>query len=272
MKYRILLSDIDGTLRPFEQPRVPQANVEAIRTIQRYGVKFAISTGRGRGGIPAEMLNGLAPDYWICAAGAQVLDAAGRTIASSSMAPEELEALLSFCTEGGYSLHFSFSDGTYSYIGYEEIHRRELELGLDTCMKDGSDQTRHLREMPFSASARMPREAAARFQALHGGLGLRFLYYNDDGCDIVRAQQDKSTGLKALLSRTGMSLAECVCVGDGNNDVGILRAAGLGFCVEGGAPDALAAADRICPPSSACGVAEICRQLWPEAFARGNTP
>ena len=63
-----------------------------------------------------------------------------------------------------------------------------------------------------------------------------------------------------------MSLAECVCVGDGNNDVGILRAAGLGFCVEGGAPDALAAADRICPPSNACGVAAICRELWPEAF------
>ena len=35
MKYRILLSDIDGTLRPFEQPRVPQDNVEAIRAIQR---------------------------------------------------------------------------------------------------------------------------------------------------------------------------------------------------------------------------------------------
>ena len=160
MKYRILLSDIDGTLRPFEQPRVPQDNVEAIRAIQRHGVKFAISTGRGRGGIPTEMLNGLTPDYWICAAGAQVLDAGGSTIASSCLAQDELEALLSFCTEGGYSLHFSFSDGTYSYIGYEEIHRRELELGLDTCMKDGGDQTRHLQEMPFSASARMPRAAA----------------------------------------------------------------------------------------------------------------
>ena len=43
--------------------------------------------------------------------------------------------------------------------------------------------------------------------------------------------------------------------------------AGLGVAVEGGSPAALAAADRTCPSAAREGVADLCRELWPAAFA-----
>ena len=61
--------------------------------------------------------------------------------------------------------------------------------------------------------------------------------------------------------------AACVAVGDGDNDAGMLALAGLGVCVENGSPAAQQAADRTCPPAASCGVADLCRQLWPQAFA-----
>lgn len=69
MSYRLLVLDIDGTLRPSGQDRVPRAVAEAVCAVQRSGVRVAIATGRGRCCIPKGMLRSIRPDYWLCAAG-----------------------------------------------------------------------------------------------------------------------------------------------------------------------------------------------------------
>ena len=53
---KLLLLDIDGTLRPKGQSCVPPENVQAVRALQRRGVKVGIATGRGRANVPAELL------------------------------------------------------------------------------------------------------------------------------------------------------------------------------------------------------------------------
>ena len=45
MKYKLLLLDIDGTLRPGSCERVPKENAEAVCAVQKAGVKIAIATG-----------------------------------------------------------------------------------------------------------------------------------------------------------------------------------------------------------------------------------
>ena len=64
MPATLLVLDIDGTLRPHGEPRVPKENVDALRTVQKAGVKLVIATGRCRAEIPAKMLRGIRPDYW----------------------------------------------------------------------------------------------------------------------------------------------------------------------------------------------------------------
>ena len=55
-------------------------------------------------------------------------------------------------------------------------------------------------------------------------------------------------------------------MGDGDNDVAMLKAAGLGIAMSSGSAAAKAAADRIGPDAEPHGIAELCRALWPEAF------
>lgn len=78
MKYKLLLLDIDGTLRPGSCERVPKENAEAVCAVQKAGVKIAIATGRGRIGVGKGLLRSIRPDYWVCAGGAQLVDYKGR--------------------------------------------------------------------------------------------------------------------------------------------------------------------------------------------------
>lgn len=267
MQYQLLTLDIDGTLRPNELPAVPRENVNAVRALQKAGVRVAIATGRCRGGISKQLIGGIRPDYWICAAGAQVLDGQDNTLYTGRMTDQQMYALVDFFENYDCFLGFNFEDGPYGYVNYAQEHERELVRGVVNYIKDGEDQVRHLDSMPFSGFGHLPQALARQFQEKYGYLGLRFLFYGtSEGCDILTPEQDKAHGLEVVCQAMGIDPAGAVSVGDGSNDCGILARAGLGVCVTGGDPAAQKAADRLCPPAAEFGVAQLCRELWPEAF------
>lgn len=269
MSYRLFVLDIDGTLRPRGCTCVPRTTAKAIKAVQRAGVRVAIATGRGRASVPKDLLSGIHPDYWICSAGAHVLDAKGTLLYDTRMTPEQMYALVDFCENYEYPLRFIFTDGSYAYLGYEEFRAwgKTHPIGID--LKDGMDQDRHLLDMPFTAFAWLDREAAQRFQDKYGYLGLRFVFDKDDACDVLPPEVDKGHALTGLLEKLGLPAADCVAVGDGDNDVGMLQAAGLGVAVETGSEAAKTAADRLCPPGDKGGLEALCRELWPHAFEEG---
>ena len=150
--------------------------------------------------------------------------------------------------------------------GMEAFHVQEKAAALEGCLKDGEDQDRHLLDMPFSAFGMLAAEDIAKFQTKYGYLGLQFLPYHVTGCDILRAGQDKATGLQALLDHLGLAAADCVAVGDGPNDAGMLALAGRSYCMADGMKTAKAAAKALAPAAAPDGIAQLCRSLWPEIF------
>ena len=73
---------------------------------------------------------------------------------------------------------------------------------------------------------------------------------------------DKGEGLADLCEKMGLSLAEAVAAGDSANDVGMLKAAGLGCCMSNGTDDAKAAADRIIGDVREDGLSALIEELW----------
>lgn len=226
MKYKLLLLDIDGTLRPGSCERVPKENAEAVCAVQKAGVKIAIATGRGRIGVGKGLLRSIRPDYWVCAGGAQLVDYKGADLALHRLTTEEMYALVDFFEDYDLPLRFTYHDANYAYLGYEEFARREREKNLALNIVDGEDQDKHLEEMPFGAFGFLSQEMADRFQEKYGYLGLNFLfsYPGSDGCDILQQGVDKGAGLRELAKLAGIDPADCVAVGDGDNDVAMLKA------------------------------------------------
>ncbi|MFC0673704.1 HAD hydrolase family protein [Brachybacterium hainanense] len=58
---------------------------------------------------------------------------------------------------------------------------------------------------------------------------------------------DKADGIRQVAAHLGVDMAATVGIGDGMNDVGMLRAAGTGVGIGGSAPAVLAAADLLVP-------------------------
>lgn len=275
MRYQLLLLDIDGTLRPHGCASIPAANAAAVAAVQRAGVKVAVATGRGRASVTGRLMNGLDPDYWLCATGAQVVDAAGCSLYDKTMTAEEVLAVTQLCAEHGWPVRFTFGDGSYAYVGYEVFAAQEARVDHGITLKDGRARTRHRQSLPYSAYGAFPRSAAAEFAARWPQLDLRFFFEGGAAfaasdipasCDVLPAGVDKASGLAALCAAAGIAPAACVAVGDSDNDAPLLRAAGLGVCVAGGSELALAAADSVGLPAEQNAVAVLCRELWPEAF------
>ena len=253
MQYKILASDYDNTLVPFGESQPRPAVVKAVKKLQASGGKFVLSTGRAWSAINRKgQLGGIRFDYAITCNGACVVDRNGTIVAEHPMTNEEMYALVDFCEDYNYPLQFNFRDAYYAYCEYETLrscYTQMNSVGLD-CV-DGEDQDRHLIDMPHAAFCIFPEGALERFHEKYGHLGLHFMQTGGqlpDGShfyDIVRGGIDKGAGLADLCEKMGLSLAEAVAAGDSANDVGMLKAAGLGCCMSNGTDEAKAAADRI---------------------------
>lgn len=85
------------------------------------------------------------------------------------------------------------------------------------------------------------------------GLGIR---------RVTQGTTDKLAALRKLTQSLGVSLEDCVCVGDDTPDAPILSAAGLGVAVADAHQDALAAADLVTTrPGGQGAVREVCDWL-----------
>ncbi|WP_270407075.1 HAD hydrolase family protein [Brachybacterium paraconglomeratum] len=75
------------------------------------------------------------------------------------------------------------------------------------------------------------------------------------------AEVDKADGLRLAADHLGLGIEDTVAVGDGPNDLGMLRAAGTAVAIRGSRPEVLAAADMEVAPPSEHGVREAFARL-----------
>ncbi len=269
MQYQLLASDFDNTLVPFGEPKPRPAVVKAVKKLQAAGVRFVLSTGRGYCVVHKEQLGGIRFDYAITCNGACVVDKNGTIVAEHPLTNEEMYALVDFCEDYNYPLQFNYRDAYYAYCEYDALksfYDAMPKSGL-TCL-DGEDQDRHLIDMPHAAFVVMPPQELAHFNEKFGHLNLHFMQVGgvgkDGWCcyDVVRGGMDKGVGLADLCEKIGLTLADAVAAGDSANDVGMLKAAGLGCCMSNGTPDAKAAADRVIGDVREDGLAALIEELW----------
>ena len=269
MQYQLLASDFDNTLVPFGESKPRPAVVKAVKKLQAAGGRFVLSTGRGYCVVRKEQLGGIRFDYAITCNGACVVDKNGTIVAELPLTNEEMYALVDFCEDYNYPLQFNYRDAYYAYSEYDALkgfYDAMPKSGL-TCL-DGEDQDRHLIDMPHAAYVVMPPQELAHFNEKFGHLNLHFMQVGgvgkDGWCcyDVVRGGMDKGVGLADLCEKIGLTLADAVAAGDSANDVGMLKAAGLGCCMSNGTPDAKAAADRLIGDVREDGLAALIEELW----------
>lgn len=107
-------------------------------------------------------------------------------------------------------------------------------------------------------------EGIVRLQAMRDAISSRYsaVFSHDYMLEVMPKGTNKAAGLTKIGQLHGMALSEMVAIGDAENDIEMLRHAGLGVAM-GHAPDTVkAAADGITLTNSEDGVAFALEQDW----------
>ena len=241
-KYKIVASDLDGTLLNKEQT-VSEENLCAISKMNSLGIEFVPTTGRGMNEIDLSLINSPDIRYIITSNGAVVFDKkVGKPILTRYISKDSvrltLETLRPYNVfivvhEGGktyydknkYNPEFLNLCGVDPYYGYiigkyaeavEDfesflLSSDEMEL---ICLFFELDEGVHSCKQIF--------ENCGKLCAANPGANYLEVYSSDAG---------KGKTLTAFADTLGVDIADVIAVGDSNNDATMIERAGLSLAV-----------------------------------------
>ena len=275
---RLIALDLDGTLLDSDK-RLPERNRAALARAAALGVHVVPTTGRFFGMMPEAVRALPFVRYAITVNGAQVYDRATDTALARAEIPvaaalAAMEALDRFdCIYDCYQDNWGWMtdsmrrkaadyapDAHYLRM-IREFRRPVPDLKAHLAAK-GSDVQK---VMLF---ARDPADLPAIRAALGARApGLALTQSTPNNVEINHPLANKGEAMRRLAAALGFGAAECMAVGDGLNDLTMVREAGVGVAMANAAPEVLAAAAFVAPSNDEAGVAAAIDRFVPAARA-----
>jgi len=264
---RLVFIDADGTL--VGSQGVPDCAWEAIAQARKKGLTLALSTGRLARGKTLEYAKKLDPEgYHIFQSGAVVLNGRGEVERAwrlpqtpyhqaVDLSRREAAALEAYAAGGGFFAEQSsrLLDAHAELIGVapepRDLHRVFFEAPV-------------VRAQFVVEAERWPE---LRPHVLALGLDLHEATSPATPGIVYASLTAPGVGkLKAaryVAERLGVDLArEAAAVGDGKNDLELLRAVRLGVAMGNAPEEVKAAADLVVPPADECGLQKALETIW----------
>jgi Cof subfamily protein (haloacid dehalogenase superfamily) len=272
--YDALVLDIDGTLLD-EQNLIRPRTYAAIGRARAAGVVVMLATGRSSWGT-REVMDQLELDTpAIVVNGAGVYDRREDRLIHYYTLPEPMvRNLLAYSWREELLPVVSSPNGQFArqpvgpetgiladlrslqLVEPEELPRREVTRVTLFSLKHPDSHSFH----------RDVARAAGDYPAYYTHFPLSALaHFRASTAQVVDAQPDcggKAEALRVLKERYGIEAARVVAVGDANNDIPILRVAGLGVAMGNGSPEAKAVAGRIIGDNESDALAELIEELF----------
>lgn len=252
---------MDGTLLNSKK-QLSQENCEAIKAANRQGVKIVLSTGRPITGIkPFLEQAGLwqPGQYSITLNGATVIEnGTGKCLDHFSLSYVAYRIFSQYAHQHGYGIQIQDNEALYTtdkVIAPQTIHESKTtfqpirQVDLNYIMSLG-----YIHKLQILGAPPLMDEAMAGIapDLKHIYQIIRQVRY---GVDVMSVEAGKGNGLLGMASKLKIPLVQTMALGDGGNDVSILRNAGLGVAMANAVPAAKAAADVMTATNDENGVA-----------------
>lgn len=277
--YKLVALDLDGTLFN-NQSRITEDNIKEIRRVSNQGVHVVISTGRPYCGIPFSQIEGTGIEYAITTNGSSVYHIPDRKcIYEDSMEPDMILPIMDYLLSK--RIHFdvfisgdAFSPEKCVAVGQNLAVPESLKNYILNSRKRITDMPAYIRDNNLRVQ-----KITMNFQQDADGvlvdreeIKAYFDSRNDVTCvcggynnlEFTKLGADKGNGLRQLAQYLGVPVADTIAIGDTENDLAIIQAAGVGIAM-GNATDAVkAASDDITLSNEKSGVAAALRKYFPE--------
>lgn len=268
---KLLVLDIDGTLVNFKKEITP-ATISALSRWRAAGHKIAIATGRPTAGVREVARHARMAEeggYILSYNGACITDAAnGERVSGKFLAPSLAAELAAYVAaypelgiisyEGDVVLSLKEPD---EYIILEAVTINKMEL------RTQPDFAQHITFPVHKCliTAR-PEVAAVHLPILQERFGDRAAIFLSEPffIEVMPHNVDKATSLDEFVPKIGLTREDVICVGDGFNDVSMIRWAGIGVAMANARQPVKEVADRITLSCDEDGVAALIDNLLTE--------
>ena len=255
MEYKIIASDLDGTLLN-KQERVSPENYQALERLHALGVHFVPASGRSFEEMPAELRDSPLIRYYIGSDGSTIYDKQTGITHQLAM-PQPVG-------------HFVL-DKLASYPVNMMIHANNRSY-VDAARHNEADYRRNNYNDSWVRFVFATNKPVENFKAFAYGLeniemfcvffenyadlleckaffegqpDLLVAQSNKYNLEIISKNAGKGNALMVLADLLGIDRAATIAVGDSTNDMTMVRQAGLGLAMENAVDELKAAADQV---------------------------
>lgn len=277
MEIKCIALDLDRTTLD-SQGHLSEENRTAIGRAASAGIHVVVASGRSLDSLPAEITEIPGVRYAITSNGAAVYDLCERKcLRQFKMTPESVEDILRHTEQGRMKIEY-LEETEISYEAFIDGRAfAESRYVADPVRFGAMPQA-----IPYIQSTRRPIEDMRTFIREHKSeLDCVDLVVKSEEMknklwknlrenvsdvyitssvkqllEISHRDAGKESGAKFLLEYLGLTREELAAFGDGDNDSGLLKYAGIGFAVANASPECREAADEIVASNDEYGVAQ----------------
>lgn len=262
MKYKLLVLDLDGTLTNTRKEVTEHTRTTLIKA-QEQGLKIVLASGRPTYGI-APLANLLQLDkyegYVLSYNGGEIIDwKTGELLYKNLLDPEVLPYLYQCANDN----HFAIVtyDGEYVLTEYPDDEYVLKEALLNVMKIKKVDNFLKAVQHPIAKCLIVgePTRLAVLEKEMYNHLHDRMGVFRSEPyfLELVPKGIDKAQSLAVLLKEIGMTKDEMITVGDGFNDLSMIKYAGLGVAMSNAQEVVKENADFITLSNEEDGVAHV---------------
>lgn len=263
-EFKLMAVDMDGTLLNSKK-EVSERTKDAIQKATDAGKYIVISTGRCISEMKpyADALSMIR--YGVLESGALLYDFAEQMVLYKKTVPKsETEIVLNFVKDVD-AMFLVFLDGQ-SYIGENEInHLEDYQMGVYKNLYDAvTTEVPNMREFILNNAGNLEKiniyfrsrmERQEVFEKMRG-LPLSMAFSEKTSLEVSPNLTTKGTGLSRLIDILDISQNETIAIGDADNDIDVMRFAGLSIAVTNARQQVLKISDAVVSDNDHDGVAE----------------
>ena len=250
MDIKAVFLDVDKTMTSEKDASLVASCLQACRQLQANGIAVVIATGRQAHCIPCVEDGQVKPDYIMASNGAAIYDGQKNLLWCESLDRQVFEDITDYCRQNHIDIFWKFIDGMYAYVGESElaqdVKRRLKHFTIGTHPDPKAlPNAGGLVCSDLEKLAEFHRLFDRRIMCVNGGFYIH---------DLTNLDTDKGTGLQRLAELLGITAKQCAAFGDSENDVPMLKAAGLGVAMGNAMEVTKQSADYVSTNASEDGV------------------